>query len=1595
MASGEPKSLRILSLDGGGVKGYTSLIILQRIFRTLQDIKPHEPPLKPCQVFDLIVGTSTGGLIAIMLGRLEMSIEEAIEQYEVVGRKVFGKRPFFGKFASAIFGAPFYDIRILQECVKDLLDTRNIPRDENFIVLDSTISCRVKVCVTSRFTSNVDALRNYRSVHPTITNYDCTIWEAASATAAAPVFFKHVKLRNGGEFYDGGLRRNNPVEEALSEWHRERDLKTRDLGCLISIGTGLHKIKGISPGLSRLLKASIRMMTDSQDIAERFLRTDEGELLQNSNRYFRFNVPQGMEDLKIDEYKETAKMKALTENYLQGVINGKIVAQCAEALAKSDELGNKAESFGENKLQHDEIECLNSLSFPGMDRWRHSSRGSSVDTRSWLFQHKTFQDWFHHRDIQTHNGLLWISGKPGSGKSTLMLKAYHHASRLQRSGGYCTAAFFFSTKSTSEQNGLLRNPEGLYRSLLHQLLPHHKYSLRKVVEARKYKLSCLGHGDGNVVPWSEEELRNHFSSLFEESSALHTIIFIDAMDECDESRVRELAFFFRELTKHANHGNRKLDVCLSSAHVAVVNLDNCPSIIVDENNGSDISHYLDKMLVTNDASSYQDIQRLRNKIIEMSSGVFLWVVLVVDLLLAELDRGRTIEYLETQRLPEVPRGLQDLFRNILGRIKDEDRETSLRFFQWAILAGELRLKEWRHIFPFIGHNKPKSFKEAMQSELYAKTDDQLEKQIRYISKGLFEVVGGRRPASLEGTNVDDDSIIGGAGSLDLETGDTRIVGVIHVSVREFFVHEGGFLILGPELGFNAIGKGYISIMNTCLDYIKIKELDDLERARLKVKPFAESCDGSSESSRGRGHSRGTSVSSFSSAGTMRFHRRRRLSSSSINTMNTSFSRDSRPKLRRTKLIWSALSAPNSQKSPTEEHPTAKEMQERRLSLLELEPSLKWQSPPPSDIPSDIDSRISTNFHRDTELPVDPVFLSYISATFATHAQSAEEEGADASEIIHRLRDKRMWRRWVLLTENIPDGTSLINWAEEWNLTSWVTPLSDIAGLLDGGLTTPSETLEEKLTLNYCLDYGRSLLGETKRNDAGFENPDSIVRLCSDSSSDNPDQYFGIVRERMRLFGSYTVSGDPFIPQYWLHRILTLHIVEKILQMIGHTANDTEKVYNSFRLILGILLMIEKPQAIKYFLWQNINDECLPLVSWKSSLIVLIRGERIAVHPSGWSNIDILSFYQQQWAFLVPFFARPRGEIHHYKLNNKDAILPITDVQDCPLYHRSISKVKLETASCESKDFPLQGKYGWYIMHQTGYWKTFLCETHTWKFLDTQRERNTNILPLLFTVETPMTYYHFFPWPSGCLYELFETSSGYSRNAAWVASQCWGISDSLAILHQKEVGGWHRSKRRFDTRPTFLQHGHITPCNILWFIGSEINPPHDEDILVLSNFPFSYRFNAANYMAPELEWRTRGRQYRIGRKADIWGLACIFIEILRWHIDPSNWLPITTELYQDEDIMNISNYNSPNPIRVIQQHENKTPYVSEFTEYIESKMLATDPRKRATALEVAHKMKELQEKLQNNHGYGEGTTSRRGIARQAVLGLFNKGIAKLQ
>lgn len=82
---------KILVLDGGGIRGLSEIILLQEIMDRLSRERgcPEGTAIAPWEEFDMICGTSTGGLLAIMLGRLRMSLDSAEKAYKTLSERIF------------------------------------------------------------------------------------------------------------------------------------------------------------------------------------------------------------------------------------------------------------------------------------------------------------------------------------------------------------------------------------------------------------------------------------------------------------------------------------------------------------------------------------------------------------------------------------------------------------------------------------------------------------------------------------------------------------------------------------------------------------------------------------------------------------------------------------------------------------------------------------------------------------------------------------------------------------------------------------------------------------------------------------------------------------------------------------------------------------------------------------------------------------------------------------------------------------------------------------------------------------------------------------------------------------------------------------------------------------------------------------------------------------------------------------------------------------------------------------------------------------------------------------------------------------------
>ena len=307
-----------------------------------------EEELLPCHYFDFMYGTSTGGIIAIALGRLRMTVSEGLELYRTVGDTLFGKK------RSSIPLMTKYHHQPLEKAVRDIVAKRChehegcdgndwFPWDLEH--LEEVVAHKIpydvrepRVCQSCCLTATHDEkvsvgylLRSYPHYYGEdtpnwITTYNqgadkLRIWEVARATSAAPFYFDMLKaVVDDTEmfFKDGGIRENNPSGAALSEFHALYEpIGIKSPAIMLSVGTGkpdtsadgfaptLPGILGRLPGLSKFFEKRAV-------IQNLLIKYTEGEKQHFNMReyahgehlwYKRLNVSSGLEYLMLDDWK--------------------------------------------------------------------------------------------------------------------------------------------------------------------------------------------------------------------------------------------------------------------------------------------------------------------------------------------------------------------------------------------------------------------------------------------------------------------------------------------------------------------------------------------------------------------------------------------------------------------------------------------------------------------------------------------------------------------------------------------------------------------------------------------------------------------------------------------------------------------------------------------------------------------------------------------------------------------------------------------------------------------------------------------------------------------------------------------------------------------------------------------------------------------------------------------------------------------------------------------------------------------------------------------------------------------------------------------
>ena len=168
------------------------------------------------------------------------------------------------------------------------------------------------MCVTSEKLRKHFRFRSYESSWEV--NDDCFIWQACRATSAAPTFFPPIMIGNPPTAYvDGGLGYNNPIRPLMEE--ASRIWPQRDIGCIVSIGTGVRDSRDVGRTIQSLFETLRDMSVDTENVAREF-KEEIGSRYAKQNIYYRFNVQHGLEQVGLEEWKELDRTKLATQAYL-------------------------------------------------------------------------------------------------------------------------------------------------------------------------------------------------------------------------------------------------------------------------------------------------------------------------------------------------------------------------------------------------------------------------------------------------------------------------------------------------------------------------------------------------------------------------------------------------------------------------------------------------------------------------------------------------------------------------------------------------------------------------------------------------------------------------------------------------------------------------------------------------------------------------------------------------------------------------------------------------------------------------------------------------------------------------------------------------------------------------------------------------------------------------------------------------------------------------------------------------------------------------------------------------------------------------------
>ena len=243
---GAPGPKRILSLDGGGIRGLISLQILKRMERLLRDTT-HNPRLRLAEWFDFIGGTSTGAIIASCLA-LGMEVRQIEEFYRRCARDMFRRASLVERLWYR------YEKDRLSSKLREILGAETTLGSER-------IGALLLLMMRNATTESIWPISNNpRAVYNDLARANCNLrlplWQLVRASTAAPSYFPAERIRVGARpflFQDGGVTPfNSPAFQmflmATAQPYRVGWTSERDSLLVVSVGTG--STDSPNPGLS-------------------------------------------------------------------------------------------------------------------------------------------------------------------------------------------------------------------------------------------------------------------------------------------------------------------------------------------------------------------------------------------------------------------------------------------------------------------------------------------------------------------------------------------------------------------------------------------------------------------------------------------------------------------------------------------------------------------------------------------------------------------------------------------------------------------------------------------------------------------------------------------------------------------------------------------------------------------------------------------------------------------------------------------------------------------------------------------------------------------------------------------------------------------------------------------------------------------------------------------------------------------------------------------------------------------------------------------------------------------------------------------------